>query len=588
MILLGASNATAKTVTVFSEDFEGGALPTGWTADSKGGGETSGASQIQGSDAHGGSKCWKLGTNSNPYGSVTTCGLNFTGDATLKVWARGKSAKSPKLILSATGCTISPTTEVTINGNTYTEYTYTLTDVTKAATITFKHNGPSDAGSYIYIDDITITQEQSDALIATTTTIDDSGLTNTDLYVGTAAGKLVANVTETTGGAAVAGATVSWSSSNTAIATIDEEGNVTLKKKGSTTITADFAVTATHASSSNTYVLTVTDSDPTKPLFYESVSGYTGDSDSSSKLTPDNTTYLDSDMWDSFTDVYPGRNGCFKFGTSSKAGTAVTKAIPLTGNGILTFKIKKYSDTEVGPLNITVTGATATGATSATATGDFVTHVVYINGGTGSVVITFATASKRLFVDDIALYKVSYGVTTIPTVISAAGYATFSAPYAVDFTGTGVTAYIAKEKDASNVTLTEIAKVPASTGIVVNAPAGTYAIPVLAGEADATTGNLLKPWLTAGTPTDGTYYTLAAGPTFKKSSGGTLAAGKAYLVMAGAGAPELGVDFGGTTGIDNVQSSKVNVQSYYNLAGQRVGNPTKGLYIVNGKKVIIK
>ena len=27
---------------------------------------------------------------------------------------------------------------------------------------------------------------------------------------------------------------------------------------------------------------------------------------------------------------------------------------------------------------------------------------------------------------------------------------------------------------------------------------------------------------------------------------------------------------------------------FYNLAGQRVAQPTKGLYIVNGKKVVIK
>ena len=46
----------------------------------------------------------------------------------------------------------------------------------------------------------------------------------------------------------------------------------------------------------------------------------------------------------------------------------------------------------------------------------------------------------------------------------------------------------------------------------------------------------------------------------------------------------------GTTGID-IQSSIFNLQSnevYYNLQGQRVDNPTKGLYIRNGKKVVIK
>ena len=182
----------------------------------------------------------------------------------------------------------------------------------------------------------------------------------------------------------------------------------------------------------------------------------------------------------------------------------------------------------------------------------------------------------------------------IPVTVTSAGWASFSNASAVDFTGTGITAYIAKEKDANNVTLTEINKVPASTGIVVNAAAaGTYAIPVLTAAADATTGNLLKPWLTAGMPGDANYYTLAVdggNPIFKKSSGGTLAAGKAYLVMSGTLAPELGVGFeGGITGINNVKGSEFNANdNIYNLNGQRVANPTKGLYIVNGKKVIVK
>lgn len=177
--------------------------------------------------------------------------------------------------------------------------------------------------------------------------------------------------------------------------------------------------------------------------------------------------------------------------------------------------------------------------------------------------------------------------------ITAATWASFSCDKALDFTGTGVTAYIAKVKDDSNVTLTEITKVPANTGIVVNASAGTYAIPVLSGDADDTTGNLLKPWLTAGEPTETTYYTLAVSggePVFYTSTGGVLAANKAYLVMPGnSTAPSLGVFFGGTTGVNDVRSKTEEVRGeYFNLAGQRVAQPTKGLYIVNGKKVIIK
>jgi len=44
------------------------------------------------------------------------------------------------------------------------------------------------------------------------------------------------------------------------------------------------------------------------------------------------------------------------------------------------------------------------------------------------------------------------------------------------------------------------------------------------------------------------------------------------------------------TAISTVRGSGLKTQGtdiYYNLAGQRVDQPTKGLYIVNGKKVIL-
>lgn len=55
-------------------------------------------------------------------------------------------------------------------------------------------------------------------------------------------------------------------------------------------------------------------------------------------------------------------------------------------------------------------------------------------------------------------------------------------------------------------------------------------------------------------------------------------------------APELNfVIDGGTTGISTMHNSQsIMHNEYYNLAGQRVSQPTKGLYIVNGKKMIVK
>ena len=45
-----------------------------------------------------------------------------------------------------------------------------------------------------------------------------------------------------------------------------------------------------------------------------------------------------------------------------------------------------------------------------------------------------------------------------------------------------------------------------------------------------------------------------------------------------------------TTGIKSIENGQLTIDNseVYNLAGQRVAQPTKGLYIVNGKKVVIK
>jgi hypothetical protein len=74
------------------------------------------------------------------------------------------------------------------------------------------------------------------------------------------------------------------------------------------------------------------------------------------------------------------------------------------------------------------------------------------------------------------------------------------------------------------------------------------------------------------------------------------AAGKAYLETttqltaenANARAAWIFDEEGETTGIAAVKASQKMNGEFFNLAGQRVAQPTKGLYIVNGKKVIIK
>lgn len=67
---------------------------------------------------------------------------------------------------------------------------------------------------------------------------------------------------------------------------------------------------------------------------------------------------------------------------------------------------------------------------------------------------------------------------------------------------------------------------------------------------------------------------------------------RAYFEYTGGGEARESVtfDFGGeTTGVNEVSSRISDTKAdYFNLAGQRIAQPTKGLYIVNGKKVVIK
>ena len=43
-----------------------------------------------------------------------------------------------------------------------------------------------------------------------------------------------------------------------------------------------------------------------------------------------------------------------------------------------------------------------------------------------------------------------------------------------------------------------------------------------------------------------------------------------------------------TTGIENMEHSSSAIDQYYDLQGRRVAHPTKGLYIVNGRKVVVE
>ena len=76
---------------------------------------------------------------------------------------------------------------------------------------------------------------------------------------------------------------------------------------------------------------------------------------------------------------------------------------------------------------------------------------------------------------------------------------------------------------------------------------------------------------------------------FIKVSSGTLPAGVAFLPAQGISASRLSIFIDETTGIDGTEITPSESGDLFNLKGQRVDKPTvKGLYLRNGKKVVIK
>lgn len=141
---------------------------------------------------------------------------------------------------------------------------YALSGTTK--TFSVGHSSGTKNGN-VQIQNIVINiQSASSTTTPTSITIDASGITNTNVFVGTAAGSFSAAVTETASGDPVVGAAVTWTSSDEEIATIGETtGAVTLVAAGTTTITANYAGNSTYSSSSKTYSLTVINQDPNAP-----------------------------------------------------------------------------------------------------------------------------------------------------------------------------------------------------------------------------------------------------------------------------------------------------------------------------------
>ncbi|MBQ7571749.1 MAG: hypothetical protein IJT19_05850, partial [Bacteroidaceae bacterium] len=86
-------------------------------------------------------------------------------------------------------------------------------------------------------------------------------------------------------------------------------------------------------------------------------------------------------------------------------------------------------------------------------------------------------------------------------------------------------------------------------------------------------------------------YLLSNGQLVKCGTGCTLAANRAYIDMSEAsvygGGGAVKMQFDVTDGVATLRDGET-MDEVFDLSGRRVVKPTKGLYIVNGKKILVK
>lgn len=273
--------------------------------------------------------------------------------------------------------------------------------------------------------------------------------------------------------------------------------------------------------------------------------------------------------------------------------TADGRTLDIYGNNTAYTKVTELYATGQNSNQGTKLGSIVNGtSTKLTIEGDYAyiglrsyTGAMYLN----KISITWESGTPYIY---------SNYCTTIPTsidiTVSSVGYKAYNTVMATDFTKTeGLKAFAVTAYSDASVTLNEVETAPAGTPLVLKANGGDYTL-YAAEETPAAPANLLL--VSNGTVKgDGsTIYALANvdGPGFYVVQEGLTIPTNYIEIPTGSNAPALSFDFGeGTTGIRSIENGQLTIDNvYYDLSGRKLNAmPTqKGVYIVNGKKVVIK
>ena len=436
-----------------------------------------------------------------------------------------------------------------------------------------------------------------------------------------------------------------YESSDEAIAKVDAKtGAITLGAKyGTATITAQFVATGNYANSEARYSIEhVGDF-----VFYESFDNCDGTGGNDNKWSGN---LLGNELKPERADN-PGwtfvkgreRNQCASFGVTDNGGSATSPNIQIDQKAQLKFKASRWStDNEKSQINISVSDGTLTynGKNSQSVTIDVVrdtwTDYSMIVSGTNSFTVTFAGSGKnnRFFLDEVMVTKVApqeisldensdniveaaenVNVTLKRTFYKDGEWNTLCLPFAVANAATAFDNAELREVDTQNshdntIVFKEATAIEAGKPYLikwVNSSAAAVnvekkfegvtlvaaATPVEVNNGGISFNGFYK--MTEASELGASVAAIGAGnKLFKVTEGKMKGFRAAFVLSSGAEATKFNVVIDGTaTGIEDLVIDGVKANGrVYNLNGLYVGNSLNGLqpglYIQNGKKIVVK
>ena len=646
-LVFGSSAWGQETTTIFSETFDKcsstGGNDGAWSGDIAKTTLTANNTGWQFANGKAASKCAKLGTGS-ALGSATTPTLNFTGDATLTFRAGAWNATNEKttLKLSISNGTLSAST-VTLQKGSFTEYTINITDVTAKPTIKFEGYQKSD--SRFFLDDVVITQTTSGGGSETKT--ENSLAFESSEATISQTGSLTLNLT--TNSPEEVSFSVSPALPTDASILMDEKVTVTDGKASLTILTENatkgtYTITATQASTDDftegnaTCVLKVVA--PVEPSHEVKAPTYYKKITSTDELAVGGTYLIvceeENCAIGSISDN-KGQPTTITYTTNSEKGINVISDVAAAAEYLLEEKTDGSFSLKNGTNYLRATGSSSTNlVNNSTASSnnekwtftfndgnvELVSkvstkrHLIYRASTSTDTYDVFGNYSTTVTGDEYKKIQLYQKVTDLAISTLTNGYATFvtDVPYVMPKGACGYAVTVAPQVGVITKTeaYTEGSQVPAQTALLIGGASGTNYYPAVLKENVVATyngKNYMEGTRTEEGYTDsqrggdvyyyklalnsegnpGFYYGAAGGAAFQLTKPTT-----AYLAVPKNITPVNGylIDFEGeTTGIDSIGQTDGNANgAIYNLNGIRMAQPLrnlpKGVYIVNGKKVI--